>query len=145
MSIIIKGRTISEGYGEGEAIVSTQALGFNHGVDLETGRIKEIGHELENQSIKGKVFVFPRAKGSTGGSNIVYQLGLSSGSPAAIINLNTETIVAVGAILCGLPVVDRLEKDPFENIENGDYVKVDATTGIVEVIKKGGDKGVSNR
>ena len=56
MSKIIRCRTISEGYGEGEAIVSRQALGFNHGVDLETGRIKEIGHELEGQSIKGKVF-----------------------------------------------------------------------------------------
>jgi len=138
VSKIIKGRTISEGYGEGEAIVSHQALGFNHGVDLETGVIKEIGHELEGQSIKGKVFVFPRAKGSTGGSSVVYQLGLSSGAPAAIINLNTETIVAVGSILCKLPVVDRLGEDPFENIENGDYVKVDATNGIVEVTKRGG-------
>ena len=55
----------------------------------------------------------------------------------AIINQSTETIVAVGAILCKLPVVDRLEEDPFEIIENGDYVKVDATNGIVEVIKKG--------
>lgn len=137
MSKIIKCRSISEGYGEGEAIVSTQPLGFNHGVDLETGRIKEIGHQLEGESIKGKVFVFPKAKGSTGGSCIVYQLGLSSGAPAAVINLNTETIVAVGAILCGLPVVDRLEEDPFENIETGDYVKVDATNGIVEIFKKG--------
>ena len=110
MSKVIRCRTISEGYGEGEAIVSRQALGFNHGVDLETGRIKEIGHELEGQSIKGKVFLFPRAK---------------------------ETIVAVGAILCGLPVVDCLEEDPFENIEDGDYVKVDATNGTVEIIKKG--------
>lgn len=137
MPKIIRGRTISEGYGEGEAIVSRQALGFNHGIDLETGVIKEIGHELEGQSIKGKVFVFPRAKGSTGGSYVVYQLGLSTGAPAAIINQSTETIVAVGAILCKLPVVDRLEEDPFEIIENGDYVKVDATNGIVEVIKKG--------
>ena len=137
MSKIIKCRTISEGYGEGEAIVSKQALGFNHGVNLDTGVIKEIGHELEGKSIKGKVFVFPRAKGSTGGSCIVYQLGLSEGKPAAIINLNTETIVAVGAILCGLPVVDRLEEDPFECIENGDYIKVNATEGFVEIIKKG--------
>ena len=137
MSKIIKCRTISEGYGEGEAIVSRQALGFNHGVDLETGVIKEIGHEIEGQSIKGKVFLFPRAKGSTGGSCMVYQLGLASGAPAAVINLNTETIVAVGAILSGLPVVDRLEEDPFEHIENGDYVKVDAANGTVEIIKKG--------
>lgn len=135
MPKIIKCRSISDGYGEGEAIVSKQALGFNHGVDIDTGVIKEIGHELEGQSIKDKIFIFPRAKGSTGGSCVVYQLGLSEGKPAAIINLNTETIVAVGAILCELPVVDRLEEDPFEAIETGDYVKVNATEGIVEIIK----------
>ena len=137
MSKIIKCRTISEGYGEGEAIVTEMAFGFNHAVDFETGRIKEPGHLLEGESIKGKVFVFPKAKGSTGGSSYVYQLGLSPGAPAAIINLSCETIVAVGAILCELPVVDRLEEDPFENIATGDYVKVDATNGTVEIFKKG--------
>jgi len=137
MSKIIKCRTISEGYGEGEAIVTDMAFGFNHAVDFETGRIKEPGHTLEGEFIKGKVFIFPKAKGSTGGSCYVYQLGLAPGSPAAIINLNTETIVAVGAILSGLPVVDRLEEDLFSNIETGDYVKVDATNGTVEIFKKG--------
>lgn len=136
MSKIIKCRTVSEGYGEGEAIVTDQAFGFNHAVDFTTGRIKEPGHKLEGEFIKGKVFVFPRAKGSTGGSCYVYQLAKAAGSPAAIINLNTETIVAVGAMLGGLPAVDRLEEDPFENIETGDYVKVDATNGTVEIIKK---------
>lgn len=144
MSKIIKCRTISEGYGEGEAIVTQMAFGFNHAVDFETGRVKEIGHELEGESIKGKVFIFPKAKGSTGGSCYVYQLGLSPGSPAAVINLSTETIVAVGAILCEMPVVDRLEEDLFENIQTGDYVKVDATNGFIEIFKKGERTDVSN-
>jgi predicted aconitase with swiveling domain len=137
LSKTVKCRTISEGYGEGEAIVCKQAFGFNHGVDLETGRIKEIGHELEGQSIKGKVFVFPKAKGSTGGSCVVYQLGLAIGAPAAIINASTETIVAVGAILSGLPVVDRLEEDAFDLIQDGDYIKVDANNGVVKILKAG--------
>ena len=136
MSKIIKCRTVSEGYGEGEAIVTDQAFGFNHAVDFETGRIKEPGHKLEGQNIKGKVFVFPRAKGSTGGSCYVFQLAKSPGCPAAIINLSTETIVAVGAMLGGIPTVDRLEEDLFENIHTGDYVKVDATNGIVEIFEK---------
>ena len=134
---VVKGRSICDGYGEGKAIVSPQPLGFNHGINVDTGVIVELGHFLEGQSIKGKVFVFPRGKGSTGGASVVHRLGLSNGAPAAIINLSTETIVAVGAILSGLPVVDRLEEDPFELIETGDYVKVDATQGVIEIIKKG--------
>ena len=45
--------------------------------------------------------------------------------------------VAVGAMLGGIPAIDRLEEDPFENIETGDYVKVHATEGYIEVFKKG--------
>ena len=137
MPIIVKGRSISEGYGEGEAIVTRAPLGFNHGIQVDTGIIVEQGHDLEGQSVKGKVFVFPRGKGSTGGSSVVHRLGLSAGAPAAMINLSTETIVAVGAILSGLPVVDRLEGDLFALIETGDYVKVDATNGVVEITKRG--------
>jgi hypothetical protein len=69
--------------------------------------------------------------------NVVYQLAVGGTGPKAIINLNTETIIAVGAIMGGIPVVDHLEKDPFPIIETGDYVKVDAVKGVVEVIKKG--------
>ena len=42
-----------------------------------------------------------------------------------------------GAMLGGIPAIDRLEEDPFENIETGDYVKVHATEGYIEVFKKG--------
>jgi hypothetical protein len=57
--------------------------------------------------------------------------------PKAIINLKTETIIAVGAIMGRVPVVDSLNRDPFKVITDGDYVKVDANKGIVEVIKAG--------
>jgi predicted aconitase with swiveling domain len=137
MSTKVTARTISEGYGEGEALISKQPLGFNHGVIIETGVIKEHGHELEGVSIKDKVLIFPYGKGSTGGSYVVYQLAVAKTGPKAIINLNTENIIAVGAIMGGIPVVDHLEKNPYDFIATGDYVKVDATNGIVEVIKKG--------
>jgi predicted aconitase with swiveling domain len=54
-----------------------------------------------------------------------------------MINITTETIIAVGAIMGGIPVVDSLNRNPFDVIANGDFVKVDAVKGTVEVIKKG--------
>jgi len=36
-----------------------------------------------------------------------------------------------------IPVIDSLERNPFEAISNGDFVKVDAVNGTVEVFKKG--------
>jgi predicted aconitase with swiveling domain len=137
MSTILKGRPISKGYAEGEALVCHEPIGFNFGMDVATGTVIEHNHELNNVSIKDKILVFPNGKGSTGGSYVVYQLAKGKTAPKAIINLTTETIIAVGAIMGGIPVIDSLEQNPFEVIDNGDFVRVDAVRGTVEVIKKG--------
>lgn len=144
MSKTVNARTISRGYAEGEAVVSPKALGFNLGVDVKNGIITESGHPLEGVSFKDKVFVFPNGKGSTGGSYVVYQLYKEKTGPCAMINLKTDTIVAAGAIMGGMPTVDNLELDDYNSIETGDWVKVDATNGTVEIIKKGGEINVFN-
>jgi len=136
MALKFRGRTISKGRASGEALVCRQPIGFNFGVDVSNGVITEYGHELFGRSIKDKVLLFPHGKGSTGGSYVVYQLAKSKTGPVAIINETTETIIAVGAIMGGIPVMDRLEKDPYEVISDGDTVIVDATQGFVTVEKK---------
>ena len=116
-------------------------MGFNFGVDVETGVITEGGHPLEGVSIKDTVLIFPYGKGSTGGSYVVYQLAKEGTGPCAIINEETETIIAVGAIMGGMPVVDKPDKNIFETIHSGDIVEVDADKGIVTVFSsEGGEK-----
>jgi predicted aconitase with swiveling domain len=110
-------------------------LGFNFGVDPNSGVIVERGHELEGQSIKDVILVFPAGKGSTGGSFMIYQLSRQGTGPKAMINIRTDTIVAVGAVLGRIPVVDRLDRNPIDVIKSGDHVEVDATHGIVTVWK----------
>lgn len=136
MEKIVNCRKVSKGYGEGEALVCSEPIGFNFGVDVSNGVIIEHNHELEGKPFKGKVLIFPHGKGSTGGSYVVYQVAVEGTAPAAIINRNTETIIAVGAIMGGIPVVDHLEDNMYEEIETGDYVKVDAVNGKVTLIKK---------
>jgi predicted aconitase with swiveling domain len=133
--ITLKGRTICKGWAQGEALISNQAIGFNFGVDTQNGTITEYNHELYGKSIKDKILIFPHGKGSTGGSYVVYQLAKNKSGPKAIINLNTETIIAVGAIMGGIPVMDLLERNPFEVIENGNLVEVDADNGLVKIQK----------
>lgn len=132
-------RIISKGIGEGEALVCHQPIGFNFGVDVPNGVITERGHELEGKSFKDKVLIFPHGKGSTGGSYVVYQVACEGTAPAAMINLNTETIIAVGAIMGRIPVVDHMAESPYDLIEDGDWVRVDANEGTVTVRKKGGN------
>lgn len=137
MKKVVKARTIARGCAEGEALVSSKALGFNLGVDVQKGVIIETGHPLEGVCFTDKVFVFPNGKGSTGGSYVVYQLYDEKTGPCAMINIKTDTIVAAGAIMGGLPTVDNLDTHDYHSIETGDWVKVDATNGIVEITKKG--------
>jgi len=135
MAIILKGRSISKGCAEGEALVCWQPIGFNFGIDVSNGVITEYNHELFGRSIKDKILLFPHGKGSTGGSFVVYQLAKEKTGPKAIINMTTETIIAVGAIMGGIPVIDSLEKNPYDLISDGDHVKVDADQGFVVIEK----------
>lgn len=126
----MKGRTISPGKARGEAMVSREPIGFYGGIDPKTGLVIEKGHGLEGKSVKDKILVFPQGKGSTVGSYIIYGLKKNGMAPAAIINKETETIVATGVILAGIPCVDGID---IEKIKMGEKLKVDADKGTVEV------------
>jgi len=129
----MKGRMIAPGKTKGVAIVSKEPIGFYGSFDLKTGIMIEKGHPLEGKSIKDKILVFPCGKGSTVGSYVIYGLKKNGVAPKGIINKETETIVATGVILAGIPCVDKID---IENIKDGDTVLLDADSGKVEVIKQ---------
>ena len=125
----MQGRQISPGYAEGEAIVSNEPIGFYGGVDAKTGVIIDQGHSLEGRSIKDKILIFPCGKGSTVGSYVIYGLKKNGVAPKAIVNEETETIVATGVILAGIPCVDQVDID---QIKTGDKLIVNGDEGTVE-------------
>ncbi|MGC8817257.1 MAG: DUF126 domain-containing protein [Candidatus Hadarchaeum sp.] len=129
----MKGRTISPGKASGAALVSRSPLSFYGGVDPKTGIVIEKGHELEGECVKGRVLVFPQGKGSTVGSYVIYGLKKNGVAPAAIVNQETETIVATGVILAGIPCVDKID---IGKIKTGDKVVVDADNGTVEIVQE---------
>jgi len=124
-----KGRIVSKGTAEGEALVSKEPLSFFGSIDLETGKVIEKGHDLFGKSIAGKILVFPTGKGSTVGSYALYRLKKKGKAPAGIINRETEGIIAAGAIISGIPLIDKLEGI---EIRTGDRVKMNCIEGWVE-------------
>jgi len=134
MTIKLKAHIVSRGKAQGYALVSSSPISFLGSIDVKTGIVVEKGHELEGISIKGKVLVFPGGKGSTVGSYAIYQLKKNGVAPSAMINIHTEPIVAVGAIISDIPLVDNLEQNPVNAIKNGDKVLVDAILGSVEIL-----------
>jgi len=123
MAMIWHGRKIYQGNAAGEALVTRMGISFFGGVDPDTGVIVERGHELEGQCISGKVLVFPTGKGSTVGSYTLYRLRRNGKAPSAIINMECETITAVGCIIAEIPCVDRI---PIDQLTTGAFVVVQA-------------------
>ena len=124
----LKGRIIFKGVAEGEALTTTQPISFYGGVDPETSEILEKGHELQGKRIKEKILVFPNGKGSTVGSYTLYRLKKGGVAPAGIINRECETVVAVGAIISGIPCVDEID---ISKIKTGDMVRLE--NGVVTI------------
>ena len=131
--MILKGRKVMGGNAEGEALVSTEPVSFYGGVDPVSGCVTEPGHCCCGEKITGKVFVFPTGKGSTVGSYVIYRMKKLGTAPAAIINVETEAILATGCVISDIPLVDKLDSDPIEAIKTGMRVKVRADDGVVEI------------
>ena len=128
MILLIRGRGISRGRGKGQLLVSPVPLSFLSGVDPASGIIVEKGHPLQGECITGKVLAFPYGKGSTVGSYVLYALSQNGHAPAAIINTEAEPIIATGAIIGGIPMVDRIEI-PMSRLRSGVQVLVNGDSG----------------
>ncbi len=126
----LEGRKIFKGIATAEALVTTQGISFYGGVDPETGVVIEVGHELEGQSVVGKVLVFPTGKGSTVGSYTMYWMKKANTAPVAIVNKEIDTIIAVGCIISDIPCVDKIN---ISQIKTGQIVTVNGSEGSIEI------------
>ena len=135
-SVVLHGRCVVPGVAEGEALVTRQQISGWGGIDSRTGTIVETRHELRGQSFAGKVLVFPGAKGSSGWSAAFHMARLMNAAPAAFLFNEMTTKMALGAVVTHAPAMTDFDRDPLEVIATGDWVRVDADRGIVEITKK---------
>ncbi len=136
LEISLKCHKIIGGYGEGEALVSHEPICF-YLTDPKTGIVREKSHELAGKNLANKVLVFPSGKASSVVQiDGLFKLASHNLAPKAMIVKDVETVLVVSAFMVKVPLVDRLEKDPLEAIQTGDFVKVDAEKGTVTITKQ---------
>jgi predicted aconitase with swiveling domain len=135
-ALVLRGRKVVGGVVEGEALVTHEHISGWGGIDPRSGSVIEVRHELRGQSFAGKVLVFPGAKGSSGWSAMFHSTRLHGKAPAAMLFTEMTTKIALGAVVTHAPAMTDFDKNPLDVIETGDWVKVDAERGIVEVTKK---------
>lgn len=129
---MINCRKISKGKASGELLVSNEPISFLGGVNPETGYVIDVNHELNGVNIKDKILFIPGGKGSTVGSYVIFQMKKNNTAPKAIICIKAEPIIATGAIMSDIPMVDS--PDNIDNLVNGKIVEVDSDQSIINIL-----------
>lgn len=136
-TFVIRGRGAVPGTVEGEALVCPKSITGWGGIDPVTGIIKEYGNSNRGESIKGKILVLPGSKGSNGWSCYFGAARVAGAAPTGWLFTRIDSSAGVACAVMQIPtVVDFPADDPCRLIENGDWVKIDGTTGRVEITKK---------
>ena len=138
-----EGHGCAAGEFEGDVVVSSQPFGFWQGMDPQTGIVIDKRHDACGLSIKGKAFVFPFGRGSTGTPGIFLEAVRNGCAPGAIINVKSEPMIIMCALLAeaflkvSIPIVDGLDVNPMEALRTGDRVRINGATGVIERVSRG--------
>jgi len=136
--IVIKCRGVVKGKAAGEALVAPTTLSFWGEVDPTSGQIIASGHPLEGEFLRGKVLVLESTKGSSATPLVIGLARREGNAPVAFVNTNVDALAVLGCVVNEIPMVTELERDPFEIIETGDHICVDADNETITIVKRGG-------
>jgi len=134
MQTVFRCHKISPGVAEGEVLISRDPILFYKTNSL-TGEVTEPGHSLEGKCIKDKILVFPGGKGSSVvQADGMYKLDRDGTAPKGFIVRDLDTVLVSSAIIMEMPMVDGVEDAFYQLIKDGDFVRMDAGRGILEVL-----------
>jgi hypothetical protein len=90
---------LSSGAASGAPLRLDEPLSFWGGLDLATGRIVDRWHPQSGASVMGRVMMMPCCRGSSSGSAALAEAIRAGVGPAAILLLERDPIVIVGAMV----------------------------------------------
>lgn len=126
----IQGKPLVKGRAEGRLVVSQEPFSFFGGFDFNTGMIVDPRSDVYKESVRDKIFAYPRGKGSSSTAGVLLEALRQGVAPRAIINVESEKILAVGVIVAevffnwSLPIISISEAD-YSRLTPGAYVKID--------------------
>jgi predicted aconitase with swiveling domain len=104
-------RVLVAGTAEGDALVLEEPLSFWGGIDPATGNLIDTRHPQRGERVTGRILVMPSGRGSSSSSSVLAEAVRAGTAPAAIVLLEADPILALGAIVArelygtALPVV----------------------------------------
>lgn len=120
---------------EGEALVADDNFSARYDLDRIRGIFSRPTHALAGQSYVDKILVMNTAKGGVATAWMLYEMASRGMAPRALVLNTANTILAQGAALAELPLVDRFEAgDVTRQIDTGNRLVVDPELGQVTVL-----------
>jgi predicted aconitase with swiveling domain len=125
------GRTLFAGSARGLALCLDEPLSLWGGMDPATGRVIDRRHPQAGQDLAGRIVLMPSGRGSSSSSSVLAEAVRARTAPAAMILLEPDPIVALGAVVAAelygrrVPVV-AVGEAVYRAIRSGDDVVVEA-------------------
>ncbi|MEO0821383.1 MAG: DUF126 domain-containing protein [Pseudomonadota bacterium] len=118
----------------GRALVADDNFSARYDLDRIKGVFSRPQHKLAGQSYRDVILVLNTAKGGVASAWMLHEMKARGIAPKAILFNSTNTILAQGAALAGMPMCDRFEDgDVTRLIATGDDVEVDPGQGKVTI------------
>ena len=119
----------------GTALVAADNFSARYDLDLVAGRVSRPNHALFGESYVGRILVLNAAKGGVATAWMLHEMVASGKAPAALLLNFANPIMAQGAALAGLALIDRFDTDVTAAIRTGDEVTVDPPSGRVTMVR----------
>jgi predicted aconitase with swiveling domain len=131
-------RTLVPGRGTGRTLVLDDPLSFWGGLDPRNGRLIDVHHPQVGLEVTGRVLVMPSGRGSSSSSTVLAEAIRAGTGPAAIVVLDADPIVALGALVAAelygiwMPVV-LADAEAYCAIVPGAPVVIDAGPSVAVI------------
>ena len=120
---------------KGIALVANDNFSARYDLDRVRGVFSRPQHKLYGQSYKDVILVLNTAKGGVATAWMLYEMSSRKIAPKALILNSINTILAQGAALAKMAIVDRFEEgDVTQLIKTGDELIVKPSLGRVVLI-----------
>ena len=134
---IVDFKVISGGNLEAEALASNTPLSFWGGVDVSTGMIQDVHHDLCGENLSGKLLCIPYDRGSCSGSGVMFEMIRQGTNPAGLLCIEAEAVLALGPVIGervykrGMPI-RTVSEEVIKQIKSGDKVIFTEDAIIIE-------------
>jgi len=146
MGKLLKGRSLSRGIVEGEALVSKQPFSISSAFTISLVsnsrkiKVADRTHDFFKKIVTNKILIFPIPIGTTTLGFVLLESIIRKIGPKAIVCEQGEPLLSSGALCADIffdqqfPIVDNIDFSELEKIESGSMVRVNGSEGTLEIL-----------